>query len=486
MSNFFQSYPNQMMSVPKRKPIVPQYSSAYAPYSTPKPKTAPMSIPQTKAAPSSSIYSQAKSIPGQVSQADRTIAASRKPTPTPKPQPTMNDMLEASRQRYNTYLSDAQKKQQAFAEKAKNEAVNNTNTRFNNAASDLKVQIPEAEQAFGKFRDRVLTGVEDTAKQGEAQKLKAEEYTGEEQRTAAITRRDTMAQREQQYGALNTIDSMGVGSFQQANANDDTEFNRGTNKRYGELKTKKLEIDDAVSLARREAQAKIDDEDTKLQQTIRQIKIALRDNTQAQQEAIRQAELQAEEIIGGIVDEFEGLRMTAEQEKMRYDAETPQLSEQFLKTGVPTSAVEFEFMQKNKDAFANIGTGGKNAAKQEITSAISDLLGQDLSQIFGWGSVNPLNQLPASQAQNVKAKLERLKGLVSLENANKLKGQGQITESERTMLANAATILNNPRISPEQAVTELNRLAQQFGGSNQTMNEFVQAPNSGNDPLGIL
>ena len=84
--------------------------------------------------------------------------------------------------------------------------------------------------------------------------------------------------------------------------------------------------------------------------------------------------------------------------------------------------------------------------------------------MFGYGNLNPANMLPEAGAQTTRANVDRLRALVSLENADKLKGQGQITEPERKMLADAATILSNKWISPEQAMQELERLSVNFGG----------------------
>jgi hypothetical protein len=56
-------------------------------------------------------------------------------------------------------------------------------------------------------------------------------------------------------------------------------------------------------------------------------------------------------------------------------------------------------------------------------------------------------------------------GLLSLENRQKLKGQGTITDSEAKTLAESATILGNPGISEDMAKRELTRVKAIFSRS---------------------
>lgn len=348
--------------------------------------------------------------------------------------------------------SVADKSKQFYNDRAK-QSEDFYNNLYNRRIQAAKDQAPIAQEAFNQFQATTEQGATQSRNQAETQ-------WGNDQRALAQTRAETEGRIRNKFAGQNTSDSFGVGSAQEANTNLESEFNRQTAQGLQNKSNQLFQIDQtSKNLIAQEA--------LKLKQTLMDIQNTVFDSEVERDMAIKQAYNEAKAGILEIENNLANLKYQNTQ-----TASSSQLSEQFLATGIPNTPAEFEFLQKNKDAFANIGGGGKNAAKQEITSAIDDLLSSDVNQVFGWGNINPINRLPASEAQNTKAKVDRLKGLVSLENANKLKGQGAISEAERTMLANAATVLNNPWISPEQAISELNRLKHQFGG------EQAQSPNS--------
>ena len=97
-----------------------------------------------------------------------------------------------------------------------------------------------------------------------------------------------------------------------------------------------------------------------------------------------------------------------------------------------------------------------------------------------------MNRLPEAGAQTTRANVDRLRALVSLENAEKLKGQGQITEQERKLLADAATILSNKWISPEQAMQELERLSVNLGGASSLVAQTIRVRNNATGQTGTI
>lgn len=87
----------------------------------------------------------------------------------------------------------------------------------------------------------------------------------------------------------------------------------------------------------------------------------------------------------------------------------------------------------------------------------------DLDVIYGKHEGFMPNVLRSQEGIDAMAKRDRIVDSLNLMAAGKLKGQGQITENERAMLARAATTLSNHEISPEMAKDELIRVKAKFG-----------------------
>lgn len=67
----------------------------------------------------------------------------------------------------------------------------------------------------------------------------------------------------------------------------------------------------------------------------------------------------------------------------------------------------------------------------------------NLDAIFGiGGKLNPANYIPGTHNQAIKAQVQQIKDVLSLDNRGKLKGQGAVSDFEGRMLANAASIVN--------------------------------------------
>jgi hypothetical protein len=301
------------------------------------------------------------------------------PSPQPQPmgtppsapsQPSQNTTMNQLFSRQQDYINSAEARQRALQEQMRQENERNAEQRFGNVEADLRAQIPELQGQFERFRGNVQAGIQDTEKQGEQQKQQADTYYGDLQRQLMQNKRQTDAQREKQYAGLGTIDSYGTGSFTQGNANADTEFTRMTNQNLEAKASKLSDIDMAVGQAKRDAQAKIDDEGAKLQSTLRQIESMLRDNSQAKGEAMRGAYLQYQQAIGDIQDQYEGLRMAGEEAKMQYQLELnkaqPDLSEEFMQTGVPQTMNDFIYRTQNASAFGKFGESGKAKTSAQL------------------------------------------------------------------------------------------------------------------------
>jgi len=103
--------------------------------------------------------------------------------------------------------------------------------------------------------------------------------------------------------------------------------------------------------------------------------------------------------------------------------------------------------------------GAKEAAIAEATRSIQRidglLLGDRFSSGFGKLVSNTPETLRSQEAIDVIAELDQIRGLVSLESRQKLKGQGTISDSESKTLEKSATVLSNPLISDNLARKEL-------------------------------
>jgi hypothetical protein len=110
--------------------------------------------------------------------------------------------------------------------------------------------------------------------------------------------------------------------------------------------------------------------------------------------------------------------------------------------------------------------GAKSAAIDEADRAVdrinSLLTGDRFSSGFGKVVTNTPDVLKSSKAIDTIAELDQIRGLISLESRQKLKGQGTITDSEAKTLEKSATVLSNPLISDDLAKRELNIIKKIF------------------------
>lgn len=108
----------------------------------------------------------------------------------------------------------------------------------------------------------------------------------------------------------------------------------------------------------------------------------------------------------------------------------------------------------------------KNARRKEADAAIiqiDDLIKNDrFSNAFGKLVTATPELLRSQESIDAIADVNQIKGLITLESRQKLKGQGTITDSEQKILAQSATVLDNPLISDERARRELRKIKRVF------------------------
>lgn len=77
---------------------------------------------------------------------------------------------------------------------------------------------------------------------------------------------------------------------------------------------------------------------------------------------------------------------------------------------------------------------------QDTVSNIDTVLGKDLSFVGTFGSIR--SKIPGTDSYDTARQIQQIKDQLSLASVGKLKGQGQVSDAERLMLANASTALD--------------------------------------------
>jgi len=84
---------------------------------------------------------------------------------------------------------------------------------------------------------------------------------------------------------------------------------------------------------------------------------------------------------------------------------------------------------------------GNSGEKQKLITLVDDIANSSgLGRITGIQGMVPL--VPGSSEQLVKGQIDQLKALLSLENRQKLKGSGAISDREMGILERASSLLN--------------------------------------------
>jgi hypothetical protein len=392
------------------------------------------------------------------------------------------------------YMSDTRttaNSQQQFAENARKQQEDYIKQQYALASQQLGEQLPAAQAQLGQLKANTEASITDLLAGGERQKAQATDYYGEAQREAAKSRREVQGQTQRTFAGLGTLDSRGEGSFAQATENQDSDFNRFTEQTRMAKANKLTEIDMAVKAAERQARATITEEEAKLSELARNIQYAQANNNLQQARELTDAYNTTKQYIYEIEDKVNEMKYQfgLEQQKLDNDMKKTQTFTQgFMDGGKPTNQAEYEFFIKNqKDLQSAYGTDGANSGKQEVVSAIQELLSSPggLGGVTGYGRLNPANYLPESEAGATRAKLERVKALVSLENASKLKGSGAISDAERALLAAASTAING-NMSSAQVEAELSRIIQQFGGASSSASQTIRVRDNATGQTGTI
>lgn len=407
--------------------------------------------------------SQAAVKPASTNAASKSVVAS---------QPTTNYDTN-----YQNYLKNRTTTASTLAEQAADEAKRQAQEAYDLEKSGLNTQAGNLKQSLDSYKGNRAEDVNAYNKVVDRNKENARTASGTSQRRLAETRRQTMGQTEKTYANLGTIDSYGTGSFTETNANTDTEFLRMTNENFKLLDDQIFKLDTDAQAYKRQSDEKVQAEESKFNDAVIQINNLLGKNELAKTQAIRQAQQLLASKKAEIQDEYEGLMLKNEKEKVdaqkAIELETAKgqevanawksTSPEFQASGKVVNMNDMMFVNKYKDAYETMlknsgfkGTGEISSDKQKIIQNIDDVLNSgNLGRISGFQGTVGL--WPGSKEINTKGQLEQIKALTTLENRQKLKGQGQISDKETALLEAASNILNYGG-SEEQIIDVLKQL----------------------------
>ena len=170
-----------------------------------------------------------------------------------------------------------------------------------------------------------------------------------------------------------------------------------------------------------------------------------------------------------------------------FDSELARENEARISRGeTPLSPLDFRRERSRAEA-AGRATGTRDVENERTTSQQQDatevqnvarsLLDNidNVRRVFGavQGRAPSLRQ----ETVDAEADVDRLVSLLSLDNRQKMKGSGQISDFESRLLGQAATVLSNKLISDERAEQELQKIAGVFSG------QVTEAPQAALDFL---
>ena len=289
---------------------------------------------------------------------------------------------------YQKYLQDREARARSMAEEQYGMAQREAENVYNKERAALQEQAQRAGESVQQYRQRIQQDLANLEAQRGRSVAGAREESGASQRQLAMTRRQQAGELERKYAALGTIDSYGVGSFTGANTNLEAEFLRQTNENFQRLENRIAEIDTSFNNAKIEGNRKIQDEENKYQEAVREINRLLAGNESLRTQALQQAASLLRQKQMEIQDDVENLRLQLEKEK--YDtqqalqketakdqaivAEFQALSESFKQSGVPQTAQDAFFANKYPEYMKNLkdiytaqqkqGSAGKMTEKQ--------------------------------------------------------------------------------------------------------------------------
>lgn len=437
------------------KPKKKEVNTSYNPYSggqssvpnVSKPMYTPQTqAPQRKFTPTASSYSpkpqmtpipqgqrmpQAQQTPQWTQRPQQQSATPQLPTPEAPEAPKDNTQMYLDYLRENqNLLPEQEQKQIDYAKTMTDDRVGGINQGANISVANYGKQIEGYKERGENYGDLIKSNIELAREGADASKQDIESQYATSEAQLAKTKQREDIKRRNMFAALGTLESGGSMGFTGQQSEADIQFSTDLQD------FKEGKIRDINDVNRRQQEF----ENTsiyKLQDTLDQFNAQI-DNIYAD---ISKTEVQrnndisaAYQDISDKVFEIQSTYSTANDsyEKMRYEV---------------GSKIEEK-------------AGASNQSKQDIIDTVSGLLGRDYGAITGLR--NPLKFM-TGDAQYTKNMFNQLVGLLSLENRQKLKGSGAISDYESKVLERAATALGT-NLNNEDFGRELQNILSVFGG----------------------
>lgn len=353
----------------------------------------------------------------------------------------------------------------------------------------LESQIPVAQGAYDQYKTDTQADIEAQKRGGVEQKATAETEWGTAQRQAAMTRNESDARIRNKYAAQGSLDSYGAGSYRQASADLENQFNTFTQQGIQNKLKQFNEIDNKVADFERQATSLIRQEQLKLNQQIQQIKASVDMNDIEKEQSILELQSGFDEAINQLDDYYMELSMQRDQLQKTIDEDNAliaQLSPEFKVSGQPTNNADFMYINKYPNEYEALLKGVETNTKTNETTALQEkgdtislidkILSSDTNPLTGnvalQGGVNPWKRV---EVADTKANIQKLQAQLELASAGKLKGQGAVSEAEREILKRASIALagranGTYNVSDEQLRSELSTAKQilERGGAAST------------------
>lgn len=473
-------------------PTIYQSGSYSTPSKTPTPSPVPTPAPaqnrtQSSYSPVSSIPSGQNMSKAPIQGSGMTSAYASNPTnykpitsvPTPQPQP--QPQKQSANSAWMDYVTQATERQRQLAEQQGQQSRDFITQKYDLANRQLGEQLPAAQETFNRFKGNTEATIADLISGGERQKEQAKDYYGDAQRQAAQTLRETQGQTQKTFANLGTLDSRGEGSFAQSNENTMSDFNRYTQQTLKAQADQLSEIDMQVSQAERSARDTIATEEAKMSELARNIQYAIANNNLQQAQELTQAFNQSQQYIYDIEDALAQTKyqFALEQEKLQNAMKQAQsFTPEFMATGQPTNQAEYEYFIKNKDAMESLYGGGDNTSSKKVSDIVGQLLKMNTQGITGKMRIGFSDESRAAEGL-----LKQLSSELQIEEARRLKGQGTMSDAERSILANSIAAFNldkngKPNVSDERFRQILSDLQANTGVSNQSTQTIRVIQNS--------
>lgn len=379
---------------------------------------------------------------GQTVTGGYIMPKSPQPTPQPKieiPKPQLTPLQETSN--------------------LQNEAAN-TNVKYitdlyNQRAKTYQAQVDPMKDRFNQYKQAQEDAIREAEKAAEAERQAQEQQYGGELRQSAQAGRESRARVANEFAGYNTLDSSAYGKAlvgQEENLRVNQANIRANQSRAG------LQTQRELSGFKREANNAIANEASKLQDKLNEIDQLLGEGSIEKDRAIAEAYQTARQNILTIRQQL----ATTESELNKY-----KVSQEYLQTGVPSTMADYIFRQtepeKAKKFEEMLGAGGQDdSGKRQIIDTIENIRSGNIGGITGLGQYS---FIPGTQAAMTKNYYDQLKGLLSLENRQKLKGSGAISDFEAKTLDQAASALGR-NLSETQFRNILDNIYTAFGGQN--------------------